>query len=222
MLQTQLASRPPAPSLRLIRILRQRIYAVQGMYSPLILIVKISLFLFYHRIFSRLRTTRYLIYFGIGFNTVFYATSFSLIMYFCGPGPGHNLIQSFDDHNCVVDARTLGTVQASFNTASDIYLLCIPMPVISRLQLSREKKIGVIAIFMTGSLLVTFPTAKGWGNADYSPRAVVCSILNLYYRVLDGRTLDFTWAIVPVYITSWVPGLAEVISKYLRFQCGWD
>ncbi len=122
--------------------------------------VKISLFLLYYRVFSRIKRTRFLIFIGIGVNAVFYATSFALILYFCGPGPGHNLIQSFDDHNCVVDARTLGTAQASFNIASDIYLLYIPVPVISNLQLSRQKKIGVIAIFMTGSLLVTFPPER--------------------------------------------------------------
>lgn len=135
----------------------QKIYAVQGIYSPLVLMVKISLFLLYFRIFSRIRSTRLLIYFGIGINAVFYATSFALVLYFCGPGPGHNIIQSFDDHHCVVQARTLGTFQASFNIASDIYLLCIPMPVISNLQLSTKKKVGVIAMFMTGSLSVILP-----------------------------------------------------------------
>lgn len=120
--------------------------------------MKISLFLLYFRIFSRIRRTRLLIYFGIGINAVFYAVSFALILYFCGPGPGHNLIESFNDHHCVVQARTLGTIQASFNIASDIYLLCIPMPVISNLQLSRKKKIGVSAMFMTGSLSVILPS----------------------------------------------------------------
>ena len=119
--------------------------------------MKISLFLLYYRIFSRIRSTRLLIYFGIGINAVTYAVNFALILYFCGPGPGHNIIQSFDDYHCVVSARTLATFQASFNIASDIYLLCIPMPVISNLQLSTKKKIGVVAMFMTGSLLVILP-----------------------------------------------------------------
>ena len=135
----------------------QKIYAVQGMYSPIILIVKISLFLLYFRIFSRIWRTKMLIYFGIGVNTVFYAISTTLVLYFCGPTHGHNFIQAFADYNCVVQARTLADVQASFNIASDIYLLCIPIPVVSRLQLSKKKKVGVSAIFMTGSLSVIRP-----------------------------------------------------------------
>lgn len=124
------------------------------MYSPLILVVKISLFLLYLRIFSTIRRTRYLIYLGIGVNAIFYAISFALILYYCGPGGDGKFVKAFGTKKCVVDARTLITVQASFNIASDMYLLCIPVPVISNLQLPTKKKIGVMAIFMTGSLLV--------------------------------------------------------------------
>lgn len=134
----------------------QKVLVVQGLYSPLILIVKLSLFLLYFRVFSQIRRTKRLLYFGIGFNVVFYATSFALILYLCGPGSGPNLRKSFNSHHCVVDSRNLGTVQASFNIFSDLYLLCIPMPVISKLQLSKKKKIGVSAIFMTGFLSVLF------------------------------------------------------------------
>ena len=92
----------------------------------------------------------------MGFDAVSCATSFALVLYFCGPRPGsgHSLTQPFNDHHCVVDARFLGTVQAAFNDVSDIYLLCIPMPIISHRQLPRIRRNGVIAIFMTGSLLV--------------------------------------------------------------------
>lgn len=136
----------------------QKVLAVQGLYSPVILTVKLSLFLLYLRIFSRIRRTKILIYFGIGFNMVFYITNFALILYFCGPSPGsRSMIKSMARHRCVVDSRNLGTVQASFNIFSDIYLLCVPIPVVSKLQLSGKRKIGVYAMFMTGSLSVLFP-----------------------------------------------------------------
>ena len=122
------------------------------MYSPVILITKISLFLLYLRIFSCVRSTRWLIYIGMLVNSIFYACSFALILYFCGPPIGTSFTESFASHHCVVEGRNLGTIQASFNTASDIYLLCIPMPVVSNLQLSRKRKIGLMAVFMTGTL----------------------------------------------------------------------
>ncbi|MCJ1404232.1 hypothetical protein MMC11_007457 [Xylographa trunciseda] len=172
-----------------------KIDAVQGIYSPLIFLVKLSLFLLYFRLFSPIRSTKILLYFGIATNAVFYAISFALIVYFCGPHEGRTLVESQSAYSCVVQARTLGTVQASFNIASDLYLLCIPLPIIWRLQMSSKRKLGVGAIFMTGFF------------------AVICSILNLYYRILDGWTLDFTWAIPPVYITS-------VVEINVGIMCG--
>lgn len=139
----------------LTRSRRQRVNAVQGLYPLLILLTKVSLFLLYYRVFSLDRCTRLLIHAGIGVNALFYAISFALILYFCSPGPGQNLVQTFaTSPHCTVNARNLGIIQASFNVASDVYLLGIPLPVITKLQLSRQKKIGVIAIFMTASLWV--------------------------------------------------------------------
>ena len=91
-------------------------------------------------------------YLGIAFNVVFYITSFALVLDFCAPSKGQTILQSFNDRKCIVYARNLGTVQASFNIFSDLYLLCLPIPVISKLQLSTKRKIGVLAIFMTGTL----------------------------------------------------------------------
>lgn len=133
----------------------QRVNAVQGLYPLLILLTKVSLFLLYYRVFSLDRRTRLLIHAGIGVNALFYAISFALILSFCSPGPGQNLVQTFAaSPHCVVDARILGIIQASFNVVSDVYLLGTPLPIISKLQLSRQKKIGVTAIFMTASLWV--------------------------------------------------------------------
>ena len=38
------------------------------------------------------------------------------------------------------------------NVASDIYILIIPMWAVPKLQLNTEKKIGLMAIFLIGSL----------------------------------------------------------------------
>lgn len=47
---------------------------------------------------------------------------------------------------------TLGYVMAAFNVLSDFYLLAIPIPVVWKLQLPLRRKVGVIAVFMTGFL----------------------------------------------------------------------
>ena len=41
---------------------------------------------------------------------------------------------------------------SSINIFSDFYILAIPMIVVSKLQLARSKKIGLMAVFLTGFL----------------------------------------------------------------------
>ena len=53
---------------------------------------------------------------------------------------------------CSASIMTSMNVQAGINIFSDFYLLFIPVPVIWKLQLSIPRKIGIIAIFMTGIL----------------------------------------------------------------------
>ena len=61
--------------------------------------------------------------------------------------------------NIFVDAAALVTtskVLGGVNLASDVYILFVPMEAISKLQLSFEKKIGVMLIFMIGIMYVFF------------------------------------------------------------------
>ena len=48
--------------------------------------------------------------------------------------------------------KSLGAI----NLASEIYILCVPIPAVSKLQLSTKKRIGVTVIFATGFMYVVF------------------------------------------------------------------
>lgn len=45
-----------------------------------------------------------------------------------------------------------GLIRGITNLALDVFLLILPIPVIMPLQLSVKKKIGILAVFMVGSL----------------------------------------------------------------------
>lgn len=53
---------------------------------------------------------------------------------------------------CRNGLQDYGVVQGIFGLVTDFYLLFIPVPAVLSLQLPTRKKIGVIAIFMTGFL----------------------------------------------------------------------
>lgn len=47
-----------------------------------------------------------------------------------------------------MDGLTIGV--SAVNLASDLFLLVIPLPIIMKLNLSLQKRIGLAAVFMTG------------------------------------------------------------------------
>lgn len=68
----------------------------------------------------------------------------------CAPKVGHSW--DLTTASKCTRASTAGFVLGIMNTALDILLLGLPIPVILPLQLSIKKKIGVLAIFMVGLL----------------------------------------------------------------------
>ena len=104
---------------------------------PTMLCVKLSLLLLYLRIFSPDKVTRYLIYVGMTFCIGAYIT----IMF----------VTIFTNVIVLIAAnKTLGVV----NFTSDVYILFVPLTVVSKLQLSTKKKIGFMLVFMTGIMYV--------------------------------------------------------------------
>lgn len=79
---------------------------------------------------------RYCILLGIGINFIIY----TIIMF--------GFIFLTDTKDQLNMSYAIGTV----NVVSDLYLIILPIIAVSRLHLSLKKKIGILAIFLTGSL----------------------------------------------------------------------
>lgn len=104
---------------------------------PTMLCVKLSLLLLYLRIFAPDKVTRYLIYIGMTVCIGAYTTLMFLAIF-------ANVV------TIIATNKALGVV----NLSSDVYILCVPMAAIMKLPLSTKKKIGVILIFMAGTMYV--------------------------------------------------------------------
>lgn len=55
---------------------------------------------------------------------------------------------------------TFAVAQGGLIMVLDLYILCLPMPLLSGLKLGKKSKVGVMAIFMTGSVLVFLRSSK--------------------------------------------------------------
>ena len=127
------------------------------LYNVSAFFVKLSLFLFYLRLFRPDRITRWLVYGGITTCGLFYSSNPIINCALCVP----NHSQSNDtgnwlliDKKCSKTTLYLSISQAVFGTLSDCYLLVIPIQLIFQLKLPTKRKIGVSAIFLVGIMFV--------------------------------------------------------------------
>ena len=129
----------------------QKFIVVDVIYSPTILMAKLSLLSLYLEVFRPNQRLRYAIYFGIVFVTLFYTGTFIAFCILAIPRPGQTLISTIlsDD---VASLIPISVAQAGVNVASDFYIFILPIPGVVQLQMPIKKKIGICAIFATGSL----------------------------------------------------------------------
>lgn len=121
----------------------------ESLYAPVMFLIKLTLFLLYLHIFSRLRWLRYLVWVGIISTALFYGSMTIIYSVICTPSKGQSYLEAFLSPQCS-KASDISLAAGLFNMFSDIYLLVIPIPAVWSLQLERRRKLGVLIIFATG------------------------------------------------------------------------
>lgn len=100
------------------------------------------------QIFSVSPAMRMAIYFGLLMTFLIYFPSLPLSSYYLTPRPG----QTWEDlltNGAPQHLVYWGVVQGSLSIALDIYILILPIPVLSRLHLPFRKKLQLVALFAT-------------------------------------------------------------------------
>ncbi|PSR97191.1 hypothetical protein BD289DRAFT_111731 [Coniella lustricola] len=136
---------------------------------------RMPILLLYIRLFGTTLRFRIACYIAIGFAVGTYITSIPLISYFCTPrttGGDWNSLEVFAECKKLLD---WAMVQGSCDIALNVYIFFLPIPTILGLHMDRKKRLGVLAIFMTGLV------------------AILCSALGLYYRYKLSFTSDVNW-----------------------------
>ena len=126
------------------------------LYPPTVLMAKLSLLLLYLKIFHSSDKLRYCVYFSMGSLSLFYCGAFISYAVLTIPriGLAEGLVTRapLGDIQYLFVNTALNIVQGVVGVASDFVIFCLPIPVVWKLQLPWSKKIGVLAIFMTGLL----------------------------------------------------------------------
>ena len=112
---------------------------------------KLTFFLLYLQIFHPIKWLRYSSYAGALFTVIFYIgiTIFNLACTAPAPGESWQQVTQRPSFNDTVSA-TVGI--ACVGLALDVTILLLPIAGVVRLQMSRKRKIGVLSVFMTGTM----------------------------------------------------------------------
>lgn len=160
-------------------------------YSVAMFFTRLSIFLLILRIFCSVKRDRFywLTQFLIGVNAIFYLLFLFIPIFLCSP---RRKIWSPDEPGHCLNAKDLYLAAGVFNFLSDIAMLSVPIFLIWSLQMSFRRKVGVSAIFCTGTLSVK-PKAITDFLVLTSDSACIASILRLSYTVILTKTEDYTY-----------------------------
>jgi len=126
----------------------QTLYVSYQLYGSAVTAIKISILIFYRRIFSTAQFRKWI--YGVGALVLAWLLANNLVFAFqCTPirkaweldSPGH----------CINHLTSVRVLQV-FNVLLDVTVLALPVSAVLRLQLSTARKISVMAIFLLGGL----------------------------------------------------------------------
>ena len=126
----------------------QASYAYIVLYRPSIAAVKISVLLLYRRIFPQKRFRTLLYWYG-GFVLVYTTIFATLDIFHCSPVD--RAWSTLEKSSCL-SMNTIWVIGGSLNAVTDIAALCLPMPLLWHLQVTKEKRLELIGVFLLGGL----------------------------------------------------------------------
>lgn len=125
--------------------------AVNFLYGPMMISTKLSILLLYFRLFNPNKSVKSWIYVGTVTTLLNHVVGTILAITLCLPSDAMGFAK------CSNKLNVLDIVISVINIVSDFYILILPLFVISRLQMKRQRKLGIGAVFATGLWLEPSP-----------------------------------------------------------------
>ena len=110
---------------------------------------KMTFLLLYIQLFWPMKWLRFASYAGVVVNILYYLSILIATLALTVPHPGQSLLQTVQSSR-QAKALKMAVPTASINLALDVYILVLPIAGVSKLQLPTRRKLGVMAVFMTG------------------------------------------------------------------------
>lgn len=180
-----------------LQVLTKWVVASEACYIITIMIVKISLAIFFIRIIVK-RCHLIFVYVTVGVNIISSASAFFYCFFRCGPSLDQYVMNQLMN-NCASRELDLFMAyqQAAFSTFTDFVFLLLPIPILWHANMDKRSKISV------GFVLCLAATG------------CICS--GIRFRYIEGlvQTDDFFWSVVNISIWSTIEAGACIIAGCL-------
>ena len=113
--------------------------------------MKLTFFLLYLQLFRSVKLMRLSIYAGLIFTVGFYLAVGIAQFVYATPHPGQTFIETYSKKPSK-ESLKLAVPFSAVGVGIDLYILMLPMVIVSKLQMPKSQKIGVNLIFATGSM----------------------------------------------------------------------
>ena len=159
-------------------------FAFIVLYRPAIALVKFSVLFLYLRIFPQTGFRKLIKYYG--YFVLLYTTVFLLLdIFHCDP-----VHAAWDPNNKIacLNMDTIWIIGGSLNAVTDIGALCLPMPLLWQLHVTREKRIQLMGVFLLGGLYVTLELLPVIEQEQLTTNRSVCVVSIVRVIELGGLT----------------------------------
>ena len=114
-----------------------------------LLFSKASILLLLFRLFGPTRWFRYMVYLGLAWVTVICLVSVIVASVLCAPRRDEHFEDLAVAKRCTHES-TWAVVQGTSDVVVDFYIIYLPIPMLMKLNMGFQRKLGVMAIFLTG------------------------------------------------------------------------
>jgi len=130
---------------------RQLQMVVGNFYTATLPFAKISILAFYLRVFEQQKVFKILCYATAAFVAAYATSGVIVIIWSCNPieASWRLAIAALPTTKCVNRPMNY-LAQASLNIISDIFIVCLPIPLVWKLQMPIRQRLSLIAVFALG------------------------------------------------------------------------
>ena len=159
-----------------------------------LLFSKVSILLFYKRLFGVQKYFRWALYITMAFVVAYCGICSLAVIFKCYPMAASWSTKPHPDAHCL-NMTVLHNVIGAFNVVSDVLILLLPFPILWRLQMPLAKKLGTSAIIATGSLcIILFCEAVSYQRKLTRVYSVcVAAIIRWVLISLNSNSTDLLW-----------------------------